>query len=189
MGTHELQPSETAAALQLAWEVFSQFEAPVYSAQDVEEFRRFLRNPSESEPLRLWVCLQCGDRISAWICQEGMAQERCWKSVVPICVGAASLQGGDGAFLPLCGCGVPKIWFCPHTCRTDPKQNPLHDHAGYSGEGERIYHLTFFDSPFMLQIESNWPRHAEKEENLLLGETVRQWIHLLHQKKIGQQER
>ena len=36
-----LRNAETQEAVRLIWEVFSEFEAPVYSAQGVEEFRMF----------------------------------------------------------------------------------------------------------------------------------------------------
>ena len=50
MGIRELQPSETAAALQLAWEVFSQFEAAVSSSPyAVAAYRRFGFVPTHAE--------------------------------------------------------------------------------------------------------------------------------------------
>ena len=47
MEIRQLRETEMEEALQLVWEVFCAFEAPVYSAQGVEEFRSFLQNREE----------------------------------------------------------------------------------------------------------------------------------------------
>lgn len=39
-----LEADEIPAALSLAWEVFSEYEAPVYSAEGTEEFRKCLND-------------------------------------------------------------------------------------------------------------------------------------------------
>ena len=49
-----LRNAETQEAVRLIWEVFSEFEAPVYSAQGVEEFRMFLQNRVEMNALRMY---------------------------------------------------------------------------------------------------------------------------------------
>jgi len=38
-----VEPEGLAAALDLAWRVFSEFEAPEYAAEGIDEFRRFIR--------------------------------------------------------------------------------------------------------------------------------------------------
>lgn len=43
MEIRELQPEEIEPAMALVWQVFSEFEAPVYDAEGVEEFRSFIR--------------------------------------------------------------------------------------------------------------------------------------------------
>ena len=47
MEIRQLRETEMEEALQLVWEVFCAFEAPVYSTQGVEEFRSFLQNREE----------------------------------------------------------------------------------------------------------------------------------------------
>lgn len=52
MEIRELREPETEEALVLVWEVFSEFEAPVYSTDGVEAFRRFLHSRKELARLR-----------------------------------------------------------------------------------------------------------------------------------------
>ena len=50
----ELLPSEIGESLDLAWRVFSDFEAPDYSPEGVEEFRRSIHDPIFIERLRFF---------------------------------------------------------------------------------------------------------------------------------------
>lgn len=45
----ELRDSEHARAMKLVWRVFSEFEAPDYSAEGIEEFRRYIQPGSIGE--------------------------------------------------------------------------------------------------------------------------------------------
>lgn len=40
---HRLGPEEIAPAMELVWQVFSEFEAPEYSAEGIAEFRHFIQ--------------------------------------------------------------------------------------------------------------------------------------------------
>lgn len=54
---HELGDQEVAAALELAWEVFLEFEAPDYSQEGIDEFRSFLDKQDEMGGLRFFGAL------------------------------------------------------------------------------------------------------------------------------------
>lgn len=50
--TQELSHNETTTALALVWEVFTEFEAPDYSQEGIDEFRSFLSNQGEMNKLQ-----------------------------------------------------------------------------------------------------------------------------------------
>lgn len=57
-----MEPAQLEEALQLTWRVFSQYEAPEYSQEGMEEFQRYLSLPDmrermETKGFRIWVCL------------------------------------------------------------------------------------------------------------------------------------
>lgn len=61
MDIRELRETDIHRAMELVWEVFSEFEAPEYSRQGVDEFRRFIAPEAilekmRSGELRLWGC-------------------------------------------------------------------------------------------------------------------------------------
>ena len=47
-----VRTEELAPAMEMVWRVFAEFEAPEYSAQGIEEFRRFIREDNLSEKMR-----------------------------------------------------------------------------------------------------------------------------------------
>lgn len=51
---YELNHSEVATALELTWKVFMEFEAPDYSQEGIDEFRRFLANHVKVEKLQFY---------------------------------------------------------------------------------------------------------------------------------------
>lgn len=61
---------ELQDALALVWRVFREFEAPEYSAEGIEEFRRYIQPDSirvcQAEGLRLWGSFD-GERINGVI--------------------------------------------------------------------------------------------------------------------------
>lgn len=63
-----MQKSDIPKALDLVWSVFQEFEAPDYSKEGIEEFRRFISYNSIIErfdkgELLFWGCVDNGDLI------------------------------------------------------------------------------------------------------------------------------
>lgn len=54
MLVRELESDETRTALDLAWDVFQEFEAPGYSAAGVQEFRQYLGDREQIDELELF---------------------------------------------------------------------------------------------------------------------------------------
>lgn len=62
----ELTPQELSEALQLAWEVFLEFDAPDFSEEGVNEFKRFISQEPFAEKMatgecRMWGCYRDGE--------------------------------------------------------------------------------------------------------------------------------
>ena len=82
MEIRQLRETEMEEALQLVWEVFCAFEAPVYSAQGVEEFRSFLQNREEMALGRaagLSACWPRAGRTSACSLCAGSGTGAAWE--------------------------------------------------------------------------------------------------------------
>ena len=59
METRDLRPEELEQAMALVWQVFSEFEAPVYAPEGVEEFCTFIRTDNiagktQTGEMRVW---------------------------------------------------------------------------------------------------------------------------------------
>lgn len=57
-----MEPDRLQEALQLAWKVFSEYEAPGYAQEGIQEFQRYLSLPDmreriETKGFLAWVCL------------------------------------------------------------------------------------------------------------------------------------
>lgn len=59
----ELKKNETERALELAWAVFEQFEAPDYSEQGAEEFYRSIHDPEYVSMLRVYGAFEENDIV------------------------------------------------------------------------------------------------------------------------------
>jgi GNAT superfamily N-acetyltransferase len=75
MEVRELTRGEISTAMELVWEVFSEFEAPGYAPEGVETFRAFIQ-PDEinrmidAGELRLWGAF-AGDRLRGVVAEKG----------------------------------------------------------------------------------------------------------------------
>ncbi len=58
MEIRELEKREYPGALALAWRVFLEFEAPEYSPEGVETFRKLMEDPSYREEIRVYGALE-----------------------------------------------------------------------------------------------------------------------------------
>ena len=67
-----LESTEEATALQLAWRVFCEFEAPDYAPEGTEEFRKCLKDETYLAGIRFYGAFD-GDRL---IGMTGIRQER-----------------------------------------------------------------------------------------------------------------
>lgn len=61
----ELERAQLEEAMDLVWTVFSEFEAPDYSPEGIEEFRQYIQPEAmegwqRENGLRLWVCREGG---------------------------------------------------------------------------------------------------------------------------------
>ncbi len=54
MTIHKLKNDEKPAALNLAWKVFMQFEAPEYSQEGIETFRNFINDKKSTDSLMMY---------------------------------------------------------------------------------------------------------------------------------------
>lgn len=57
-----MEPNQLQEALQLAWKVFSEYEAPEYAQGGIQEFQRYLSLPDMRERVEIkgflvWVCM------------------------------------------------------------------------------------------------------------------------------------
>lgn len=57
MEIKELREGEVIKSLALTWKVFIEFEAPEYSKEGVDEFRRFIEDKNEIDKLRFFGAL------------------------------------------------------------------------------------------------------------------------------------
>ena len=134
MEIRQLRETEMEEALQLVWEVFCAFEAPVYSAQGVEEFRSFLQNREEMARQQFFGAWE-GGRLIGVLATSGPHISLCAPGVAPARRGKGAaardgirrrLSGDDGAFLPLCGGGLPAVWVCAAWGRAGGKRDSLY---------------------------------------------------------------
>ena len=102
MEIRELTKSEQVQALDLAWEVFMEFEAPDYSKEGVEEFRGFLDDEKEVAKLRFFgafhdnkiagVLAMRGDHISLFFVKKAFHKKGIGKGLFQYMMS----QFGDG---------------------------------------------------------------------------------------------
>ena len=57
--------------MDLCWRVFLEFEAPDYSLEGVEAFRRYLENPEEISALTVYGALEAGQLVGVLAALEG----------------------------------------------------------------------------------------------------------------------
>ena len=63
MEIRKLQNSEIAEALDLVWKVFSEFDAPDYPQQGIEEFQNFIHDETEIKKLHISGAINGGSII------------------------------------------------------------------------------------------------------------------------------
>lgn len=59
----KLEPEEYQEALDLAWNVFLQFDAPVYTKEGIEEFKSYLENTEFVEKLKFFGAFEDGQMV------------------------------------------------------------------------------------------------------------------------------
>ena len=122
MEIRQLRETEMEEALQLVWEVFCAFEAPVYSAQGVEEFRSFLQNREEMARQQFFgaweggrligVLATSGPHISLFFVRREWHRRGVGRALLHAMASAADYPEMTVHSSPLCGGGLPAVWVC-----------------------------------------------------------------------------
>ena len=138
----QVEPSEAAAALSLAREIFDQFVAPHYQSEGVSEFRRYASVEALSQRHRsghiTLVAEQSGELL-------GMLHLREPCHISMLFVRSSSQRSGIGRGLLAAAAALVGDARCPFTVNSSPNAVSAYEHLGFhvTGPEQRLHGIRF----------------------------------------------